>query len=116
MIDEVPVLAAIAAAAEGTTLIEGAGELKVKESNRITAMVSQLGKLGVRIRELEDGMEIIGLNAIKGGEVESFGDHRVAMAMAVCGLFAEEEVRINGKETVSISFPGFFEALGAVVI
>jgi len=116
MIDEVPVLAVIAAVAEGATVIEGAGELKVKESNRITAMVSQLEKLGVRIRELEDGMEIIGPNIIRGGEVESFGDHRVAMAMAVSGLFAEEEVRIKGKEIVSISFPGFFDALAEVVI
>lgn len=115
MIDEVPVLAVIAAAAEGTTVIKGAGELKIKESNRIAAMVSQLGKLGVRIRELEDGMEIEGRCTIKGGEAESFGDHRIAMAMAICGLLADGEIRIKGRETVSISFPGFFETLAEIV-
>lgn len=115
MIDEVPVLAVIAAVAEGSTIITGAGELKVKESNRISAMVSQLGRLGVRIKELEDGMEIQGPNAIKGGVAESFGDHRVAMAMAVCGLFSVGDIRINGKEAVSISFPGFFKTLSDIV-
>ena len=106
----------IAAFAEGTTVISGAGELKVKESNRIVAMVSQLGRLGVSIRELEDGMEIEGPSVIKGGEAESFGDHRIAMAMAICGLFAEKDITIKGKEAVSISFPGFFDILSDVVV
>ncbi len=116
MIDEVPVLAVIAAVAEGTTVITGAAELKVKESDRISAMVSQLGRLGVKIKELEDGMEITGPNTIKGGEAESFGDHRIAMAMAICSLFAEGDIRIKGREAVSISFPGFFEMLSDVVV
>lgn len=116
MIDEVPALAVIAAVAEGTTVITGAGELRVKESDRIAAIVSQLEKLGVRIRELEEGIEIEGPNKIKGGEAESFGDHRIAMAMAVCGLFADGDVRIKGKEAVSISFPGFFDILSEIVI
>jgi 3-phosphoshikimate 1-carboxyvinyltransferase len=116
MIDEVPVLAVIAAVAEGTTVITGAGELRVKESNRISAMVSQLGRLGVKIRELEDGIKIEGPNIIKGGEAESFGDHRIAMAMAICGLFSDGDVRIKGKEAVSISFPGFFELLSEIVV
>jgi 3-phosphoshikimate 1-carboxyvinyltransferase len=115
MIDEIPALAAVAAFAEGKTVIKGAEELKVKESNRIAAMVSQLQKLGVRIRELEDGMEIEGPNAIKGGEVESFGDHRIAMAMAICGLFSDEQIYIKGSEAVSISYPGFFETLNKVI-
>lgn len=116
MIDEVPVLAVIAATAEGTTIITGAGELRVKESNRIAGMVSQLGRLGVKICELEDGIKIEGPNIIKSGEVESFGDHRIAMAMAICGLFADGDVRVKGKEAVSISFPGFFKLLSGIVM
>jgi 3-phosphoshikimate 1-carboxyvinyltransferase len=115
LIDEVPVLAAVAAFAEGRTVIEGAAELKVKESDRIAAMASQLDKLGVRVRELEDGLELVGPNTIRGAEVESFGDHRIAMAMAVCGLFTDEAVNIKGREAVSISYPGFFETLAEVV-
>ncbi len=77
---------------------------------------SSYGRLGVRIRELEDGMEIEGPSIIKGGETESFGDHRIAMAMAICGLFADGDVSIKGKEVASISFPGFFEILSEVVV
>ncbi len=116
LIDEIPVIAAIAAAAEGKTTITGAAELKVKESNRIAAMVAELKKLGVAIAELEDGMEIIGPNRIAGGVVESYDDHRIAMAMAVCGLMAEGTVEINRTECVAISFPGFFELLAGVSV
>lgn len=115
IIDEIPVLAVAAAFAEGSTVIKGAGELRVKESDRIAAMVSQLGKLGVRIREQEDGMEIEGPNMIKGGEVEAFGDHRIAMSMAICGLFTDEHIHITGREVVNISYPGFFETLSEIV-
>ncbi len=114
LIDEVPVIAAIAALAEGTMRITGAEELKVKESNRIAAMVTALKKLGVQAEELEDGMEITGSGRIRGGLVESYGDHRIAMAMAVCGLFAQEPVRIQNSECIAVSFPGFEKILAEI--
>lgn len=111
LIDEIPVLAAIAAVAEGKTVITGAGELKVKESNRIEAMVNEMRKLGVKIQELPDGMEIEGPNRIIGGTVESYGDHRIAMALAVCGLFADGDVSVANSDCITISFPQFAEIL-----
>ncbi|AOT73112.1 3-phosphoshikimate 1-carboxyvinyltransferase [Geosporobacter ferrireducens] len=111
LIDEVPVIAAISALAEGTMRITGAEELKVKESNRIAAMVTELKKLGIQAEELEDGMEITGTGRISGGVVESYGDHRIAMAMAVCGLFAQEPVQIQNSECIAVSFPGFEKTL-----
>ncbi len=111
LIDEIPVIAVIAAVAEGKTTIRGAGELKVKESNRITAMVTELKKRGVDIKELPDGMEINGPNEIRGGVAESYQDHRIAMAMAICGLFAKEPIKIKDPECIAISFPEFEEKL-----
>lgn len=111
LIDEIPVIAAIAAVCEGETRITGAEELKVKESDRITAMVSEMKKLGIDITGLEDGMIIKGLARISGGTVESYNDHRIAMSMAVCGLFAEAPVKVKGSECVAISFPGFEKKL-----
>lgn len=116
LIDEVPVIAAIAALAEGTMRITGAEELKVKESNRIAAMVTELNKLGIQAEELEDGMEITGSGKISGGLVESYGDHRIAMAMAICGLFAEEPVKIQNSECIAVSFPGFEKTLAAITV
>ncbi|ABR46872.1 3-phosphoshikimate 1-carboxyvinyltransferase [Alkaliphilus metalliredigens QYMF] len=115
LIDEIPVLAIIAATAEGKTIITGAEELKVKESNRITAMVTEMQKVGIKVTELPDGMEIEGGQVITGGRVESYGDHRIAMAMAICGLFAQEPIKINDSQCIDISFPNFEEKLKAVV-
>ncbi len=114
LIDEIPVIAVAASMAEGTTRITGAEELKFKESNRITATVDELKKLGVNIKELPDGMEIVGPNKIGGGTVESYDDHRIAMAMAICGLFAEEPVAINDSHCIAISFPEFEDKLKAI--
>lgn len=111
LIDEIPVIAVIAAVAEGTTKITGAEELKVKESNRINSMVAQMKKLGIKVEELSDGMIIEGSNKISGGRVKSYNDHRIAMAMAVCGLFAEEPVEIENSECINISFPKFEDKL-----
>jgi 3-phosphoshikimate 1-carboxyvinyltransferase len=94
LIDEIPVLAVIAGLAEGQTRILGAGELRVKESNRIASLVSELSKLGMTIRELPDGLEIEGPSCVRGAVVESYGDHRMAMALAVAGLFAQETVNM----------------------
>ncbi|SCY11681.1 3-phosphoshikimate 1-carboxyvinyltransferase [Alkaliphilus peptidifermentans] len=116
LIDEIPVIAVAAALAEGKTTITGAEELKFKESNRITAMVTEMKKLGINITELTDGMEIEGPNIIGGGNVESYGDHRIAMAMAICGLFANDTVKISNSECISISFPQFEERLKEITL
>ncbi len=111
LIDEIPVLAVAAAFARGTTRIEGAGELRVKESDRLHVLSQELGKLGAQIEELPDGLTIQGSRAISGGSVSSHGDHRIAMALAVAGLFAEKETIIDEVESVQVSFPGFFDRL-----
>lgn len=111
LIDEFPVLCVAAASAEGFTTIRGASELRVKESDRIKAMASELGKMGVKIEEYPDGIGITGTAALKGAEVESHGDHRIAMATAVAALAAEGTTTICGSSAVDISFPAFFKAL-----
>lgn len=111
LIDEIPVIAIIAAMAKGTTIITGAEELKVKESNRISSMVTEMKKLGIRVRELPDGMEIEGSNEITGGQVETYGDHRIAMALAIAGLFAKEDVKVENSDCIAVSFPTFEEKL-----
>lgn len=111
LIDEIPVLAVAAALADGVTCIRGAGELKVKESNRLAAIVSEMRKMGIQITELPDGLEIHGPNKIKGAAINSYHDHRIAMAMAVCGLFAEGKTTIADSACIDISFPGFGELL-----
>jgi 3-phosphoshikimate 1-carboxyvinyltransferase len=119
VIDELPVLAAIATVADGVTVIRNAEELRVKESDRIATMVCELRKLGAQVDELPDGMVIHGRAKLRGAEVESHGDHRVAMALAIAGLLAEGETVIGNAECVTISFPQFAQtltALGAEVV
>lgn len=111
LIDEIPVIAVAAAAARGTTIIKDAQELKVKESNRIKTVVTELRKAGVDIMETEDGMVINGGNDIKGTVYESYNDHRIAMAMSIAALIADSPSTINGEDAVNISFPGYFELL-----
>jgi 3-phosphoshikimate 1-carboxyvinyltransferase len=112
LIDEFPILCVAATQAEGTTTIRGAGELRVKESDRIKSMATELRKMGAYIEEFEDGLSIKGRSTLKGAEVESHGDHRIAMAMAIAGLIAEGKTGINGVGAVNISFPGFFDTIG----
>ncbi len=113
LIDEVPALAVAAACAEGVTEIRDAAELRVKESDRIAALASQFGRLGVRVEELPDGLRIHGGGGrrLRGAEVESGGDHRLAMALAVAGLVAEGETVVRGASCADVSFPGFEGAL-----
>jgi 3-phosphoshikimate 1-carboxyvinyltransferase len=111
MIDELPILAVAAARANGLTEVRGAVELRVKESDRIRSMAIGLRKLGVDIEELSDGWKIRGPANIVGGRVRSYGDHRVAMALAVAALFSAEPVEIAGDACVDISYPGFFDVL-----
>ena len=111
LIDEVPVFAVAAAFADGTTEIRDAKELRVKESDRVATVVSQLSALGVSIVEREDGMVIDGGKGINGGAVASFGDHRLAMAFAAAGLASRGDVRIEDAEAVAVSYPKFWEDL-----
>jgi len=106
MIDEFPVLCIAAAAASGTTRIHGAAELRVKESDRIATMAAGLRTLGIAVEETPDGARIHG-GAFHGGEVDSHGDHRIAMAFAVAGQVARGSVRIRAVANVATSFPGF---------
>ena len=114
-IDELPIVSVAACFAEGETIISGAGELRVKETDRISAMVGELSKLGADIRETPDGMVINGTEELCGARCESRGDHRVAMSLAVAAARARGETVIGDAECVSVSFPEFFslfEALG----
>ncbi|HXF48487.1 MAG TPA: 3-phosphoshikimate 1-carboxyvinyltransferase [Verrucomicrobiae bacterium] len=111
LIDELPLLACLAATAEGTTVIRDAGELRKKESDRIAAVTSNLRKMGVKVGELEDGWAIEGPAELTGTDIETFGDHRIAMAFSVLGLAASGETLISQPECVEVSFPGFFDAL-----
>lgn len=111
LIDEIPALAVVAAAAGGVTEIKDAGELRFKESDRISSMGRELCKLGVRVDEKPDGMIIKGGRALKGAAVDSCGDHRIAMALAVAGLVAEGETTVSNSAVINISFPGFMASL-----
>jgi len=111
LIDEIPVLAVAAAVAEGTTEIRDAGELRVKESDRIAATAAELSRLGARIEERPDGMIIHGVPSLKGNRCDSHDDHRLAMALAVAGLIAEGETIITRAEAVDIPYPDFWKDL-----
>ena len=114
MIDEVPILAVLAARAEGVTRITGAGELRVKESDRLAALAGNLRRIGVAAEELSDGLEIEGTDRPLAGLVESFHDHRIAMAFGVLGATPGCEVRVDDPTVADVSFPGFRELLGRV--
>ena len=114
MIDELPVLAVAACFAEGDTVIRDAAELRVKESDRIATTVSELTRLGGALEPREDGMVIRGVGKLTGAEVESHGDHRLAMSMAVAGLAASGSTTIHGADDASVSYPTFWEHLTAI--
>lgn len=113
MIDEIPAFAVAACFADGETLIRDAGELRVKESDRIATMTEELGKLGIEVEPLPDGMRIRGESnrRVSGGVVASHGDHRVAMSLAACAARADDEIVIEDIACVETSFPGFFELM-----
>ena len=115
LIDELPVLAAAAAVAEGRTVIRDAAELKVKESNRIRTMAEGLSRLGAQVAETEDGLIIDGGAALHGGAVESYSDHRIAMSFAILSLVTDGEVRISDPDCVNISAPTFYEDLKSLL-
>jgi 3-phosphoshikimate 1-carboxyvinyltransferase len=111
LIDEIPVLAVAAAMAQGTTLIRDAQELRVKESDRLSAMASQLNRMGAQVTEHPDGLEITGGYPLKGAEVDSFTDHRIAMSLAIASLVATGTTSIHRAEATAISYPVFADTL-----
>jgi 3-phosphoshikimate 1-carboxyvinyltransferase len=111
LIDELPMIAAMACFAEGETIIKDAAELKVKESNRIEVMVQNLTAMGADVTETEDGMIIRGGKPLYGAVIDSKLDHRIAMTFAVTGLCADGETEILGADCVNISYPGFYKDL-----
>jgi 3-phosphoshikimate 1-carboxyvinyltransferase len=114
LIDEIPVLAAIAPYTSSGIEVRDARELRVKESDRIAAIVTNLRAMGAEVEELENGLAIPGKQKLRGAEIDSFGDHRIAMAFAVAALRAEGETTIHGADAAVISCPGFFAALEAL--
>ena len=113
-VDELPQLAIAGAFAEGETLLEGAEELRVKETDRISAVCEEFRKLGVEIEERGDGFLVRGTGGIKGGRASSRGDHRLAMGLAVAGLASREGVEVEDMAAASVSYPGFLKDLELV--
>jgi 3-phosphoshikimate 1-carboxyvinyltransferase len=116
LIDEIPVLAAIAPYTEQGIEVRDARELRVKESDRIAAIVKNLRLMNAQVEELEDGIKIPGGQTLRGAELDSFGDHRIAMAFAVAALRAQGETLIHGAESAAISYPAFFPTLEQLTV
>ncbi len=114
VIDELPILMVACALADGESLISGASELRVKETDRILSMAVGVNTLGGRVKELPDGCVIEGVASFTGGEVKSYSDHRTAMSLAIASLASQGEIRIEGIEFVPTSYPSFFKDLEAL--
>jgi 3-phosphoshikimate 1-carboxyvinyltransferase len=114
MIDEFPILAAAATQAKGRTVVRDAAELRVKETDRIAAVVGELSKMGAQIEAHEDGFVVTGPTPLHGAVVASHGDHRLGMALAIAGLLAEGQTVVRGAECIGDSFPGFVELLDSI--
>jgi len=115
-IDEFPAICVAAACAEGVTTIRNAGELRVKETDRITAMAENLRTLGIEVTEFDDGMDIRGSERLAGGQVDSFGDHRIAMSLTVAALVSSTGITVKDTDCVATSFPNFFQLLEKVSV
>ncbi|PMB03559.1 3-phosphoshikimate 1-carboxyvinyltransferase [Fischerella thermalis CCMEE 5198] len=115
LIDEIPILAVASVFATGTTVIKDAAELRVKESDRIAVMAQQLNKMGAKVTELPDGMEITGGTPLVGTDVDSYTDHRIAMSLAIAALVATGKTTIQRAEAASISYPNFVPTLETVI-
>lgn len=112
LIDEIPALSIAMAFAEGRSVVKNAQELRVKESDRIKSVVENLKKCGAQISELEDGFEIIGKESLQSATIDSYGDHRIAMSFAICGLRCG--MRVEDVDCINTSFPNFFELLDKI--
>lgn len=115
LIDEIPILAVLGTQLDGGLEIRDARELRVKETDRIAAVAENLRRINADVEEFEDGLRV-GRSQLKGSVVDSFGDHRISMAFAIAGLFAEGETEIIGAECAAVSFPGFFDTLDSLVL
>ncbi len=111
LIDEIPIIALMATQAKGQTIIKDAEELKVKETNRIDAIATQLGRLGARITPTDDGLIIEGQQSLHGGTVDSLTDHRIGMTLSIASLLTDGPVELVNDEAIAVSYPGFFEDL-----
>ncbi len=114
-IDELPIITVAAALADGRTIIRDAKELRYKESDRINAMTVELNKMGAKIEELPDGMIIDGVDSLRPAELNSYGDHRIAMALSIAALKAKGKSSIYGSESVNISYPDFYKTLNNLI-
>jgi 3-phosphoshikimate 1-carboxyvinyltransferase len=114
MIDEFPILAVAATQAQGQTVVRDAAELRVKETDRIAVVVQELSRMGAQIEAREDGFCVTGPTPLHGAIVESHGDHRLGMALAVAGLLAKGETVVRGADCIGDSFPGFGELLDSL--
>ena len=115
VIDEIPILSVLGAVSENGLRIRNAGELRVKETDRIATVTANLRRMGVKVTEYPDGMEIAGKSRLRAAEIDSTGDHRIAMAFAVAALAADGESILHGAEAAGVSFPEFFDVLGELV-
>ncbi|MFC1500852.1 3-phosphoshikimate 1-carboxyvinyltransferase [Elusimicrobiota bacterium] len=115
LIDEIPIIVLAATQADGRTKISGAKELKVKESDRLKSISTELNKMGANIQETQDGLIISGRTNLKGTKVKSHGDHRIAMTLAIAGLIADGKTQIEDVDCVSTSFPNFYEILEGII-
>jgi 3-phosphoshikimate 1-carboxyvinyltransferase len=115
LIDELPLLAVVGSQIDGGVEIRDAAELRVKESDRISATIAGLRAMGVEVEEFDDGLRVAGPTQLRAARIDSRGDHRIAMSFTVAGLLATGETEINGAECVSVSFPEFFDLLESVV-
>ncbi|MGC8852913.1 MAG: 3-phosphoshikimate 1-carboxyvinyltransferase, partial [Hydrogenobacter sp.] len=115
LIDELPILALIMALAKGTSSVRGARELRIKESDRIKAIVENLRSMGAKIEEYEDGFYIEGVEKLRGAHIKTYKDHRIAMTFSIAGLVAEGETIIDHPECVSVSYPEFYKDLERLI-
>ena len=115
LIDEIPILAIIATQAEGKTIIRGAEELRVKESDRIESIIFNLRNMGAIVEEFNDGFSIEGPTKLNGTGIRTFGDHRIAMAFTIAGLVADGETKLDNYKCIDISFPEFFDTLKDII-
>jgi len=115
LIDELPVLAVLGTQTEAGLSFRGAAELRVKETDRLAAVAENLRRMGAEVEELPDGLRVAGRQRLRGAEVSTYSDHRIAMAFAVAGLVAQGTTTIRDSACVAISFPPFFEGLERVV-
>jgi len=114
LIDEIPMLAVLGAVTRNGLTVRDAGELRIKETDRIQTVVENLRRMGVQAEELPDGLVVPGMQRFRAGVFDSFGDHRIAMAFAVGALRADGDSIIEGAEAASVSFPEFWETLARI--